>query len=307
MAGYLRDTQLATPKDGEMAVENLAIGDLVATLDGPMPIKWIGRRSYLGHFTRGNKAVLPVCISAGALADGVPCRDLWVSPKHALLLDGTLIPAGVLVNGTSIVQAREVEAMEYFHIELDRHGILIAEGVLAESFVDDNCRGIFHNAHEHAALYPDASRVPALYCAPRRKDGEQVEAVRRCLARHAGPAVPSGYQKFGALHGCVDLIEAMRVYGWAQNMGQPEVPVCLEVLLGGKVVACTLANRYRKDLWRVGLGSGRHAFEVALPDTSSGIGNRLVRVRRAADGVELLKWLCPATGRPYRHSPEQAP
>lgn len=177
MAGYLRDIQLATPKDGEMAVENLAIGDLVATLDGPMPIKWIGRRSYLGHFTRGNKAVLPVCISAGALADGVPCRDLWVSPKHALLLDGTLIPAGVLVNGTSIVQAREVEAMEYFHIELDRHGILIAEGVLAESFVDDNCRGIFHNAHEHAALYPRC--VPGA-CAVLRPAPKGWRASRGC-------------------------------------------------------------------------------------------------------------------------------
>jgi len=194
----------------------------------------------------------------------------------------------------------------YFHVELDRHGILIAEGALAESFVDDNCRGMFHNAHEHAALYPDAPRVPALYCAPRLEDGEQVEAVRRRLARRADPAAPSGYEQFGALHGRVDLIEARRVYGWAQNVGQPEVPVCLEVLLGGKVVARTLANRYREDLWRGGLGSGRHAFEVALPDASTGIGRSLVRMRRAADGVELLNWHCPATGRPYRHSPEQA-
>ena len=210
VACYLRGTQLTTPRNSEMAVENLAIGDLVATLDGPMPIKWIGRRSYLGHFTRGNKTVLPIRISAGALADGVPCRDLWVSPTHALLLDGALIPAGVLVNGTSVMQAREVEVVEYFHIELDRQGILIAEGALAESFVDDNCRGMFHNAHEHAALYPDAPRVPALYCAPRRKDSEQVEAVRRRLARRADPAAPPGYEQFGALHGRVDLIEASR-------------------------------------------------------------------------------------------------
>lgn len=299
VACYCRGTLILTDH-GEMAVEDLAIGDLVATPAGPAPVKWIGRRSYSGRFARGNKAVLPIRISAGALADGAPRRDLWVSPKHALLLDGVLIPAEVLVNGTSVVQEREVEVVEYFHVELDRHGVLIAEGALAESFVDDNSRGMFHNAHEHAVLYPDIPRLPALYCAPRREDGEQVEAVRRRLAWRADPAARSGHEGFGALHGSVDLLAGGRLHGWAQHAARPEVAVCLEVLLDGAVIARTLANRYRADLWHAGLGSGCHAFEAALPEApqvqAQSRGLQALRVRRAADGAELPSalWAAPS-------------
>lgn len=299
VACYLAGTRLRTP-DGEVAVEALTIGNLVATPDGPMPVKWIGQRSYSGRFARGNKTVLPIRISAGALADNVPCRNLWVSPKHALLLDGVLIPAEVLVNGTSIVQEREVDMVQYFHIELERHGILFAEGALAESFVDDNSRGMFHNVHEHAVLYPDARRMPALYCAPRREDGEEVEAIRRRHALRADPVVQSGYESFGTLRGNVDLLEDGRLYGWAQHTAQPEVAVCLEVLMGEAIVARTLANRYRADLWQAGLGSGCQAFEVAFPEAlqaqlrSSGM--QALRVRRAADGAELSRAMWVMSG-----------
>ena len=309
IACYLRGTRIATPDGGEAAVENLRIGDRVTTLEGPKAVKWIGRRSYSGRFARGNKAVLPVRIRANALADDVPCRDLWVSPKHALLLDGVLIPAEVLVNGTSIAQEREVEVVEYFHVELDRHGILIAEGALAESFVDDDSRGMFHNAHEHAALYPGAPRVPARYCAPRREDGEQVEAVRRRLALRANPAARSESEGFGALRGNVDTLAGGRLHGWAQHAARPEVPVCLEVLLDGAVIARTLANRYRADLWHAGLGSGCHAFEVALPEALHAQAQRLhgtgLRVRRIADGAELPSPSWPVPGNACQHNPEQ--
>lgn len=303
---YCPGTRLAVP-GGEAAVEDLRIGDLVVTPGGPMPVRWIGRRSYSGRFARGNKTVLPVRISAGALANGVPCRDLWVSPKHALLLDGVLIPAEVLVNGSTVVQEREVESVEYFHVELNRHGILIAEGALAESFVDDNNRDMFHNAHEHTALYPDAPRAPALYCAPRREDGEQVEAVRRRLARRADPAAPLGHEGFGALRGSVDLVEGGRVYGWAQHDARPEVPVCLKLLLDGTVVAQVLANRYRPDLWQAGLGSGCHAFEMALPETllAQTLSPQALRVRRIADGAELPNPSHSTVGGQGQHDPEQ--
>ncbi len=308
VACYLRGTRIAVP-GGEVAVEDLAIGDLVATPDGPAPVRWVGRRSYSGRFARGNKAVLPVRVRAGALAPGVPRRDLLVSPKHALLLDGLLIPAEVLVNGASVVQEREVAVVEYVHVELDRHGILLAEGAPAESFVDDNSRGMFHNAREHAALHPGAPRAPAAYCAPRREDGEQVEAVRRRLARRADPAAPSGQEGLGALHGSVDLLADGRLYGWAQHAGRPEVAVCLEVLLDGAVIARTLANRFRADLWQAGLGSGCHAFEAALPEAAQAQAQRRhgtgLRVRRITDGAELPSpsWAVP--GSASQHDPGQ--
>jgi Hint domain len=106
-----------------------------------------------------------------------------------MFLEGVLIEAIDLVNGVSIVQADRVERVDYFHIELDTHDVVIAEGALAESFVDDDSRGIFQNGHEFTALYPNTPAVrPARYCAPRLAFGAQVEAARREIARTAGIA-----------------------------------------------------------------------------------------------------------------------
>ena len=161
--------------------------------------------------------MLPVCIHAGALGDGLPQRDLFVSPRHAVLLDGVLVPAGVLVNGVSVTQARAVEAVRYIHLELDRHAVIWADGAAAETFVDDNSRGMFQNAHEHAALFPDHRRVPAVYCAPRIDDGEALERIKRAIDLRAGLTVP-GMEEL--LRGHVDGWEDTTLRGWAQNPGQ---------------------------------------------------------------------------------------
>ena len=92
---YCRGTLIRTAC-GEVAVENLRIGDRVMTASGALrPIKWIGRRSYGGRFIIGRKDILPVCIKAGALDDNVPERDLWISPHHAMYLDGVLVDPGI--------------------------------------------------------------------------------------------------------------------------------------------------------------------------------------------------------------------
>jgi len=76
------------------------------------PIKWIGRRSYGARFVLGRKDILPICIKAGALDENVPRRDLWISPHHAMYLDGVLVEAKDLVNDVSIAQAERVERVE---------------------------------------------------------------------------------------------------------------------------------------------------------------------------------------------------
>jgi hypothetical protein len=290
---YCRGTLIATV-DGDVAVETLAIGDRVLTMSGAArPIKWIGRRSFGGRFVMGRKDILPICIKAGALADQVPRRDLWISPHHAMFftdmsLGGMLIEAKDLINGVSIVQTQGVESVEYFHIELDTHDVIIAEGALSESFLDDDSRGMFHNAHEYPTHYPqDAAAGLAPYCAPRYDDGYEVEAVRGRLAQRAGLAGMADGPCISGLRGYVDLAGPAGIAGWAQTIDAPEVPVCLDIFVRGRLIGQVLANTHREDLKRAGLGSGRHAFDFT-PPAGLGVPGDTVEVRRSLDGAALL-------------------
>ena len=268
-------------------METLRIGDVVTTAAGrPEPVRWIGHRSYSGKFIAGNRSILPVCIRAGALADGVPRRDLFVSPLHAMFVDNVLVPVIELVNGVTILQASAVERVEYFHIELARHDIILAEGAPTESFVDDNSRMMFHNAHEYAALYPDAEAGPAFYCAPRVTNGFALEAIRHRLIVRAGLQLG---RETEPLHGSVDLVKPRLILGWAQKPLRPEIPICLDISLNGVVIAQTLANLYRADLAEAGLGSGNHGFSVALPKPLSRSQQGRVEVRRSSDQALLMR------------------
>lgn len=185
---FLRGTMIRTAA-GDRRVEDLEIGDLVMTAGGEaLPLKWIGRRGYRDWLAVGNEGVQPICFRAGSIARRVPARDLYVSPEHAMFVDGMLIPACHLVNGISVVKVGGMEEIEYFHLEFERHVVILAEGAPTESFVDDDSRMLFHNAGEYRRLYPDAPlRGPVEFCAPRVEAGHALEAVRRTLAARAVP------------------------------------------------------------------------------------------------------------------------
>jgi hypothetical protein len=177
--------------------------------------------------------------------------------------------------------------VEYFHIELDTHDVIIAEGALSESFIDDDSRGMFHNAHEYRTLYTDAPAALARYCAARLDDGYEVETIRQRLALRAGLVPSHETARAGDLRGYVDRVSTDLIEGWAQNVEHPEAPVCLDIYASGRLIGQVLANRYRADLAQAGIGSGHHSFVFAM---SAGLAfiSDAVEVRRSLDGARLM-------------------
>ncbi len=282
---YCAGSRILTER-GEVAVEHLAVGDHVVTaLSGEArPIKWIGTRSYDGRFIVGNREVLPIRVAAGALGDNIPSRDLWISPHHALYLEGVLIEAKDLVNGVNIFQAEAVERVDYFHIELFSHDVIFAEGAPAETFIDNDSRAMFHNVADYFALYPDAlgKRLTPSF-APRRDEGFEIEAARQKIAARAGIVAAASQ---GELRGWVEGVTSDALWGWALDAGAPDAPVCLHVLADGCVIGRVLANRFRADLRDAGLGCGRHAFHFEAPKGVDFLRSR-IELRRDCDGALL--------------------
>ncbi len=176
-ACYCAGTRILTDR-GEVPIEVLEAGDRVLTVGGSAaPVLWVGRRSYAGRFLAGQRRLLPVLFRAGSLGGGLPRRDLRVSPQHAMLLDGVLVPAWCLVNGAGIVQETACARVDYLHLVLDRHDVILAEGAPSETFLDDGNRLMFHNAAEVAAI-----ALPRRPCAPLIESGPGLEAIRRRIA-----------------------------------------------------------------------------------------------------------------------------
>jgi hypothetical protein len=182
---FMAGTKIATP-DGSVAVEVLQRGDLVLTTDGrAVPVSWLGRQTVSTVFGDPLR-VLPIRIKASAIGENVPSRDLLLSPDHAILIDGALIQAGALVNGTSVVREEDVpQTFTYYHVEVDDHALILAENTPVETFVDNVERLAFDNWAEHQALYPEGKSITELPY-PRAKAHRQVPVnIRAKLAERA--------------------------------------------------------------------------------------------------------------------------
>jgi ELWxxDGT repeat protein len=177
---FLAGTGIATP-DGEVPVEALRTGDTVLTHRGEArPVIWIGRGTVLA--TPGARSdATPVIVRKGALAENVPDRDLHVTKGHALYVDEVLIPAEFLVNHRSIVWDDRAQEVEFYHVELAAHDVLVANGTPAESYRDDGNRWLFENANDG---WHEAPKAP---CAPVLTGGPVVDAIWRRLLDRSGP------------------------------------------------------------------------------------------------------------------------
>jgi len=190
---FAAGTSIATDQ-GEVAVERLLTGDAVLTATGQVaPVLWVGRRHVVLAGRANAAEMAPVRLRAGTLGAGMPRRDLLVSPDHCLFLDGALVPARLLVNGTSIVAETAMAEVTWFHVELERHDVLLAEGAPAESWLDcgnrawfENsavaCLGVSDSLDAHGTGW-DAARA----CAPLVQGGPRLAEIRAAIEARIAP------------------------------------------------------------------------------------------------------------------------
>jgi hypothetical protein len=187
VACFAAGTRVLT-EAGEVEVERLQPGMRVVSLlhRQLLPIVWLGHRRLRASAHPRPHEVWPVRVCAGAFAPGVPHRCLWLSPDHAVFVNNVLIPVRYLINGATIVQECCGE-INYFHVELAAHGVLLAEGLPAESYLDTGNRAAFANGAAAVKMHPDfAHDVWELQaCAKLLVEGPAVIAVRERLHARA--------------------------------------------------------------------------------------------------------------------------
>jgi Hint domain len=185
---FLKGTTIRTA-DGDRKVEDLVIGELLPTFFGGIrPIRWIGRYSF--KKTDPAKAwvrdILPVRVARSALSPDIPHADLYITQTHALLIDGVLVPACLLINDTSITlyDPAELEALEFYHIKLELHNVIYAEGAPCETLVrvDENAA----NFAEYLRQYGPAT-AEAAPCAPLLKYGYRRGEIKSCFRSAISP------------------------------------------------------------------------------------------------------------------------
>jgi len=189
-AGTLIET-----RTGARPVELIGVGDTVWAYGREAPVQWVGSRRIRVAEVADPDMVLPIRIRRDAMAIGQPSRDLVVSPDHAIWIDGKLIPARLLLNGRTIVQ-EHCEEVEYFHLALDRHDLLLAEGLQVESYLD--VAAALATGATVSLLHPLViGQPPALAAydthgyAPLTIEASLVRPVWDALADRAGIMVPA--------------------------------------------------------------------------------------------------------------------
>ena len=186
IACFAEGTRVATAR-GEVAVEALHVGDRALLAEGgAAEVAWLGHRRVACARHARPRDVWPVRIAAHAFGLGRPARTLFLSPDHAVFAEGVLIPVRYLLNGATVRQEAHA-AVTYWHVELPSHGVLLAEGLPAESFLDTGNRAAFANGGRVAMARPDFSRAvwARSGCAPLVTAGPARDHVHRQLLAQA--------------------------------------------------------------------------------------------------------------------------
>ena len=153
---------------GECAVEDLRVGDQVNTLEfGSMTVRWLARRDVGAAEFSANASLVPVRIKPGLLGNH---RAVLISKQHCVLVTGpdgatAYAKAGHLAEQTSIASyARGRCKVAYYHLLLDRHATVFANGLPCESFYPGPKALSMLTPQDRTKLLrmlPDLGRAPA--------------------------------------------------------------------------------------------------------------------------------------------------
>lgn len=188
-------TRIATPM-GEVAVENLRVGDKVFTRDnGIQEMRWIGQRDLSPQEMALTQQFQPVVVRAGSLGQGMPERDLVLSPNHRLLLTGD--QASLYFGETEVLCAAkhlttmegidriETRSIRYVHMMSDRHEVVLSNGAWTETFQpgDFSLKGVKDEQRaEIISLFPELEAIGATGGWP---------AARKVIKRHEAQLIRS--------------------------------------------------------------------------------------------------------------------
>ncbi|NHO53619.1 hypothetical protein GOB87_06530 [Acetobacter estunensis] len=146
---FLAGTHILT-RAGEKLVETLVDGDEIAVIENGetvyRPLAWLGRSHADVAALDFDPDAYPVRIRKDAFGDNMPHRDLLVTSEHSIFIDGRLVPVRMLVNGRSITVERSITDYDFYHVELEQHGVIVSEGLATESYLDTGNRGTFENS-----------------------------------------------------------------------------------------------------------------------------------------------------------------
>jgi hypothetical protein len=193
---FAEGTRLRTDR-GEVAVEALRVGDRLVAIDGKAkPIIWIGWRSVDCRRHPAPREVWPVRVRAHIFGPGLPQRDVLLSPDHAVFMEDVLIPIKYLLNGSTIAQVKRAR-IRYYHVELARHDVVLADGLPVETYLDTGGKSAFENSGTVIQAHPvfagggvEASlHWEAFGYAPLTVTGPVVDRVRRRARPHRRRAI----------------------------------------------------------------------------------------------------------------------
>ena len=185
---FTTGARIATQR-GEVAIEDLAVGDMVITRDnGMQEVRWIGRRALSAAELIADRAKRPVRIRKGSFGENMPARDMLFSPNHRVLLAeaDTAILFGdteVLASAKDLLDrpgvSREATGpVCYYHILFDRHETIFSDGLWTESFLP---------GHVAMSGLDRAQQREVFDLFPGLMDGTEKVAInpaRRILRRH---------------------------------------------------------------------------------------------------------------------------